>query len=119
VPLPPSLGSRQAHRLGVLFSTTILSLSTQSGDGDCTGSVLVPDGYFTFGWSGLAFDNAKYGYYAITGGIGPTQMTAANSGPGVAPPSSRRPRSSQIGLPSQNPTGRGHHRVPDDFDAHV
>jgi hypothetical protein len=34
------------------------------------GVVHVPNGYFTFGGSG-GFSSSKYGYWAITGGVGP------------------------------------------------
>jgi hypothetical protein len=68
----PQFGRPTGARIGrALLDCTILSVNTANGDGNCTGILHVPDGYLTFGGSGSAFDNAKYGYWAITGGVGP------------------------------------------------
>jgi hypothetical protein len=68
----PQFGKPTGARIGrVLLDCTILSVNTANGDGNCTGIAHVPDGYFLFGGSGSAFNNAKYGYWAITGGVGP------------------------------------------------
>jgi len=68
----PQFGKPTGARIGrVLLDCTILSVNTASGDGDCTGIIHVPNGYLLFGGSGSAFTNAKHGYWAITGGVGP------------------------------------------------
>jgi len=68
----PQFGKPAGARIGrALLDCTILSVNTANGDGNCTGIIHVPDGYFLFAGSGSAFDNAKYGHWAITGGVGP------------------------------------------------
>jgi hypothetical protein len=67
----PQFGKPTGARVGrVLLDCTFLSANSPNGDGTCSGIAHLPDGYFTFDGSG-GFTNAKHGYYAITGGVGP------------------------------------------------
>ena len=67
----PQFGKPSGARIGrALIDCTFLSASTANGDGICSGIAHLPNGYFTFGGNG-GFSNAKHGYWAITGGVGP------------------------------------------------
>ncbi len=67
----PQFGKPAGAQIGrALIDCTFLSVSSPNGDGICAGIAHVPDGYFTFGGNG-GFSNAKHGYWAITGGVGP------------------------------------------------
>ncbi len=67
----PQFGKPTGTIVGrALIDCTFLSVSSANGDGICSGIAHVPDGYFTFGGNG-GFSNAKHGYWAITGGVGP------------------------------------------------
>ena len=67
----PQFGKPTGARIGrVLADCTFLAQTPPNGDGVCSGIAHLPNGYFTFDGSG-GFSSTKYGYWAITGGVGP------------------------------------------------
>jgi hypothetical protein len=67
----PQFGKPTGARIGrVLVDCTFLAVTPPNGDGVFSGVAHVPDGYFTFGGSG-GLSSTKYGYWAVTGGVGP------------------------------------------------
>ena len=67
----PQFGKPAGARIGrVLVDCTFLAMTPPNGDGVCSGVAHLPNGYFTFGGNG-GFSDMKYGYWAVTGGVGP------------------------------------------------